>query len=254
MNVLKKNIGQNLIDELNLYFDSFLDLVFPVFCVDCKTKLKISDSFVCSNCFTKIRLLTKKKCRKCSHEIGNFSTTDICNSCHSKRFYFKNCVALIEYNDIARTIFHEIKFKKRRNLLMIFDKVMQSKIDAITHIAQDSTIIPVPMRLGHKRKRTFNQAEIIAKKIAKITKQNFMELLIKNKSTKQQSLLTQKDRLKNLCGSFAVKKNKNIKGKRILIIDDVITTGSTLNECAKELMNAGAREVNCITIARSILN
>ncbi|MBI4358842.1 MAG: ComF family protein [Candidatus Omnitrophica bacterium] len=118
-------------------------------------------------------------------------------------------------------------------------------------------IIPVPLDSRRARERGFNQALIIAKMLKRTDKKNtppIVPLLRKVKKTLPQSQLRREERLNNLAGAFTIRKQRGIRGKQILLVDDIFTTGSTINECTKVLKEAGADRVDFFTIARSHLS
>lgn len=112
--------------------------------------------------------------------------------------------------------------------------------------------MPVPLHINKLRQRQFNQAQLLAKVFAKeFAKKLKGNLLIKIKSGAAQVNLSRRERLENVRGSFRVKNSSSIKDKHILLIDDVVTTGATVNECAKVLSGAGARRIDVFALARS---
>ena len=114
-------------------------------------------------------------------------------------------------------------------------------------------IVPVPLHYTRLIKRKYNQSALLAKELGKLTGIEVdYKSLIKGKITKPQVDCTGNERLQNLKGAFYVKNHKKIKGKKILLIDDVLTTGSTVNECAKALKSAQPKSIYSLTIARSI--
>ncbi|MCC7356170.1 MAG: ComF family protein [Candidatus Doudnabacteria bacterium] len=117
-------------------------------------------------------------------------------------------------------------------------------------LSQADFIIPIPLSPQRKRWRGFNQAEIVAAQISINSNIPLSKALIRNKNTKTQKDLNKKDRLENMKGSFEVSAKANLKGKHVLLIDDVLTTGSTLLEATKALKEAGVTSVICVTLAR----
>lgn len=138
---------------------------------------------------------------------------------------------------------------------IIYDKILEEVAD-INIFARNGKfiVIPIPISPAKLKKRGFNQSELIAKKICELgDKELFVlrnDILVKTKETESQMSIRQKEkRLKNLVGAFAVKNGADLRGKNIIIIDDIITTGATINEAAKVLKEAGAREVIAFTVA-----
>jgi len=150
-------------------------------------------------------------------------------------------------------IFHEIKFKKRRKLLNVFEPYVRLKLDIIKDMLHNTTVIPVPLDKKRKRERDFNQSELLAKTICRYINIP-LELHVLQRIIQQQpqSILHRKERLQNLKGAFIAKRADRIAGKHILLVDDVLTTGSTVNECARVLKEAGAHAITTFTLARAM--
>ena len=120
-------------------------------------------------------------------------------------------------------------------------------------VAGIDSITFVPLESGRLRKRGFNQSKILAVEISRRYAIPIVDCLEKKNLTRHQNELSRDDRLVNLSGAFRVKNNAGtIKGAAMLLLDDVMTTGATLNECAKALLSAGAKEVRCLTLARGL--
>jgi ComF family protein len=119
---------------------------------------------------------------------------------------------------------------------------------------QNFTLIPMPMHPKKQRERGFNQAEILAFGISKKFGVPIENILTRIHDTPPQSELHPFQRAENVKGIFAIRKNENVCGKSFILIDDIFTTGASLNECAKTLKNAGANEILCMTLAISVKN
>lgn len=113
-------------------------------------------------------------------------------------------------------------------------------------------IVPVPLHIKRERQRGFNQAQIIAKELARLKGIELVERsLIREKNVLPQTSLEAKDRQKNVRGAFGIRKSDKIKGKVVILVDDVFTTGATIRECSAVLIKAGSREVRAVTVAQA---
>ncbi len=113
-------------------------------------------------------------------------------------------------------------------------------------------VVSVPLHTKKKRQRGFNQAEIIGQEIADVLEMEYVnDALVKNRSTPPQTSMTAEERKRNIRGVFSLKKKEDVKGRRVLLVDDVYTTGATLRECSQMLIRGGAREVRAFTLARA---
>jgi len=174
-----------------------------------------------------------------------------CAPCRVHKPFYSRGFALVIYQKPTDKILHQIKFSRKPWLLAIFHDRLRDFASS-PHMQTYDYLIPVPMDAGRQRERGFNQASIIARMISKWhpDRVKVTDILKKKKHTLSQSQLTRLDRQRNLSGAFALKRNRAVTGKQILLIDDVFTTGSTLNECAKLLRSHGASRVDFLTIAR----
>jgi len=120
-------------------------------------------------------------------------------------------------------------------------------------ICRDIDVVTfVPMGQGHARAKEYNQSEVLARRVAALSSLACLCALQKVRKTKPQNALSREERLINLRGAFTARPRARVKDARVLLVDDVMTTGATLGECAKVLRDAGAREVRCLTLARGV--
>lgn len=206
--------------------DIVLDCIFPPICGICG---KIDKSHLCEMC--KIEL------EKYRYLNRNYIKEEIFH--------------LFKYKGVIREKIISYKFGDKSYLYEMFCEVFMNNRSACEFLKNYDIIIPVPIHKKRKRDRGFNQSELIAKKIATKLNLNFAnDVLIKEKNTKPQSLLDRNNRIKNVQNVYKVQKAETIKGKHIVILDDIYTTGSTTKECKKMLIKAGASKVGIITIAK----
>ena len=243
-----------LVNEIRNCCRAFVNLLYPDTCVLCNGDLCFDEDGVCHACKKTITVLQEPVCRRCAYELPPYVPVPApCPACHSRKMYFKKTHALIRYDDIAKKIFYEIKFRKRRALLNIFDSSIAQKLKKIAFTVNNAIIIPVPLEFYRKHERDFNQSEIIAHKVSTLTGIPYTTRVLKRvKKSTPQSMLRRKERLHNLINAFKVMQSATINHKDIILIDDVFTTGTTVNECAKVLTEAGAQTVTVFTLARTI--
>lgn len=194
-------------------------------------------------------------------EIENMSPEEFLkNAGKSETIYSKWHKAIFSYKSpIVKTAIHEVKYRGNKKIAKLFGKIMHEELiteaeDGLFVKWQKPIIIPVPMSPARLRERGHNQCELIGSEMEKIDGEIFFEyrpdILEKIKETKSQAKTeNKKERLKNLCGSFRVKKPENIFGKDIIVIDDVTTTGATFSEIRNTLLSAGAKKVFCVAVA-----
>ena len=214
-------------------FEYFLNLLFPNICGFCN---QIDKNSLCKNC---------------EKALLKYELKTIMDFRHDKTKYFDFCFCALKYEDIIRKKIISFKFEEKSYLYKTFAKIIINNKKIYRFIKIYDIIIPVPMYKTKLSVRGYNQSALVARKIAKETKTTFEnDILVKIKDTKTQSTLTKKDRIDNLNDAFKVKNEDKIKGKNIILFDDIYTTGSTVNECSKVLKEAGAKKIFVITIAK----
>ena len=177
----------------------------------------------------------------------------VCGSCLKERPYFHQTESILKYNDISRKLILAFKHGDHIELTDLFIKWINGCCSEI--IDKNDVLVPVPLHWSRLLKRKYNQSALLAQKLAKKHHKFYEPLILKRiKATPSQGHLSPKERQKNVRGAFKVENLNKIKDKSILLIDDVFTTGATVNECSKILLKAGAKSVDVITIARVVKN
>ena len=233
------------INNKSLLISRIINSLYPSKCPSCSDT---TDSFsyapFCTRCWSGIKKYSGPSCKICSTPFSS-GYADQCAECQQKPPFFSKAMSFGIYDGVLAAAinlykFHGIKrlYKPLGDFLLDFD---MQKADAI---------IPVPLGIKKLRERGFNQSLLLSKKVADNFKiPLFMNALIKKKETLPQIGLSARERESNLKGAFAVE--RNFSGMNLLLIDDVMTTGATANECSKKLLSAGAREVTVLTLARA---
>lgn len=215
-----------------------LHLIYPKKCIFCGEIIDYGiDKNICSACVEKYKQITGNKCELCGRPIP---VNNICVQCRGKKHYYEKCYCVYEYKDKVKRFVHNMKFYGVRQ--NCYYAAMQMQLFYHNNgIESCDYVVPVPMFSLNRIGRGYNHAQLIAKTFSRLTGIKYKNALCKYKHTLPQHRLKGNDRLKNLKNAFCV--NKNVKDKTILLIDDVYTTGSTVNECSRMLKKAGARAV-----------
>ncbi len=227
-----------------------INFLLPNSCISCNKILK-TKSQICIDCFNKLNFISAPYCSKCGRPFVDGSASRLCALCvqnKDKTINLSRSVFL--YDEISKKMILEFKFYDKTQNSKAFGKWLElASKDIINHGVD--LIIPVPLHFIRLIKRKYNQAALLAKELGKKThiKVNYHSLC-KKRYTKPQTKFLGIKRRRNVRNSFIIKNPSQIKDKRILLIDDVMTTGSTIKECAKTLIKAGAKEVNVLTLAR----
>lgn len=206
---------------------NILELIYPKTCGMCE---EISKSYLCSKCKLKIKNLLKL------------------NTVQYKDKYFNSHIYLFKYEEGIRDKLLKYKFRDYSYLYKFFSEIIINNCNLKNNY---DIILPVPIHKKRKAKRGYNQSELIAEEIAKnINVEYSNNVLIKTRDTVPQSTLNQHQRMSNVLGIYEVINSQIIVNKNILLIDDIYTTGSTVNECSKVLKQNGAKLVDVLTIAK----
>jgi ComF family protein len=231
-------------------------MVYPAMCVLCRIPLLVNEIYVCLECKNNMKKNPSPNCQRCASPLPPFGPRNTtCHSCRFKKPPFDRGWSLFLYRYPVNKILYQVKFGGKVWLLNLFASAIKENISFCDYQDYDA-ITPVPPDPSRKRERGFNQAQVIAKMISKYSVRNVkvISLLEKKKRTKPQSMLSRHERYGNLKGSMATRSHSFIKGKRVLLVDDVVTTGSTLSECAQLLKLRGAKTVDFFTVARAQLS
>lgn len=198
---------------------------------------------ICEDCLKTITFNNKNTCPVCGRKTER---DEICLECKASAPRFKKAVSPLVYD--GGTVKLIVKFKNGNGYLKeYFAGLIEEKVEDLPVC---DYIIYVPMTKKSMRKRGYNQSELLAKSISKRLKTPVLkDAVVKVKETSEQKSLSHRERVKNLAGCFKVEKRTEIKGKNILLIDDVMTTGATADEICKRLLNAGAKQIFLATAA-----
>lgn len=224
-----------------------MTLIYPGRCVFCDAVIRTGA--VCEDCKDKLRLTENERvCKKCSRPVGENSV--LCPDCLVRPRHFTASFAAAIYSDELRSSVIRFKFYKRPDYHRGYAKIILGSLSALDTLPDVDVVIGVPLSKEGYRERGYHQAVLIAKEVAKgLGLPVFKNVLKKIRHTPAQSSLPREARLENLRGAFGIFKKEKIKGKTILLIDDVFTTGSTADEVSKTLLRAGAKEVYVATLA-----
>ena len=233
------------------------DIVFPPRCISCAAILQsITEKVFCSACREKIKFLTGSLCPLCGMMFFNSpSASHLCGNCLENKPYFSYARAVASYETIILNAIHQFKYGRDLSIGVLLASLMADFSFPDLEFRDYSLIIPVPLHIKKLRKRGFNQSIILADPLGKKWQipVNF-SLLKRCKFTLTQTGLDKKERERNIKRAFEVRDKEKIAGRNIILIDDVYTTGATINECAKTLIKAGAQKVAVLTLARVLQN
>lgn len=222
------------------------ELFFPqeVKCILCGRE--IEKDGICDNCYAHLPRICGKVCEKCGGEVMGMGK--YCNDCSNGDFFIEKNFCIFNYVDKVKSAIIAFKFGGRKHIGYAFSHIIHDYLSGIRKFFD--IIVPMPIHEMRKKERGFNQSEVLAEYL----KEDYSvekDVLIRVKNTPHQTGLNKENRQCNLDGAFKVVNKDKIAGKRILILDDIYTTGSTINECAKTLLKSGAEVVYGLCLARA---
>jgi ComF family protein len=238
---------------------SLFSVLFPSDCRICGSQLTtISSLPVCDPCLAKIVPLDGLLCRCCGEKLfSNFLDSQdgpLCGLCRRAAPHFRRAVAFGPYEGVLRDLVHLFKYQGIKPAGKLLGKLLHQSASTMS-IPESLIVVPVPLWLGKRQTRGFNQAEAIARTFMSFQRSSSIQLetavLVRTRDTASQTGLTRHQRRANVRGAFAVVRQDKVKGRSVLIVDDVMTTGTTAGECARVLRRAGAKEVFVATVARA---
>jgi ComF family protein len=233
------------------------DIIFPPQCLACGEILDPPARHIfCSLCREKIRFITGSLCPICGMPFEDSpAPSHICGSCIEARPHYNQARAAVSFETIIMDAIHKFKYGRSMSLGNALGSFMADFAFPDFDLTEYSLLMPVPLHVKKLRQRGFNQSLLLARALGK--KHNLpvnFSLLKRSKFTLSQTGLHKNEREKNIKGAFIVTDKEKIVGEKIILIDDVYTTGATINECAKTLVKAGAEKVAALTLARVVQN
>ena len=242
------SIKNKIVEIINFIEDLFLK---NHKCICCKKEIPDSNKRgLCEKCFSKVEVFAGDLCSKCGEVVaGNL----LCDSCKDMKYNFDENHSYAVYDEITGTIIKSLKYSGNKYIskyiasMISENKKYFEKVDYITF---------VPISRERLKERGFNQAEEIANEVSKILNIRVLSMLDKVKENTHQAGLSRNERISNIIGTIEIKKDisNELKGKSVMIVDDVFTTGSTLSECAKVLKANGVARVKTMTFAKTRQN
>ena len=229
------------------------DIILPPRCLLCGRVIN-NDNSLCEECFDSITFITKPYCLKCGYPFSKTINIDneLCIHCldDKNKQVFRMCRSAIEYDEYSKKLILDFKFFDHIENKLLLARWLNMAGHDIFEKGVD-LIIPVPLHYTRVMKRKYNQSAILARELSKICNIKVeYKILTRKKMTIPQTKCSSKERKKNVKNAFIANNIDKIKGKRIVLIDDIYTTGATLKECARVLLRAGAKSVDALTVAR----
>lgn len=239
---------------------SVFSVLFPSDCRICKHPLlNISRLPVCDECLDAIAPVFEPQCVQCGDRLlpAQLLVGDgMCQHCRDEAPFFDRASTFGEYEGVLRETIHLLKYEGVLSTVPLLGKVLSTVIHDLLAAKPDVVplLIAVPLHAGKRRARRFNQSELLARDCAqRLSKRVVLAkgVLERHRPTQSQVGLTREQRVANMQGAFRVRNAQAVRGQVVILVDDVMTTGATLSECARILKKAGVAEVWAVTVART---
>ncbi len=234
-----------------IFLNTLLELFYPSNCAGCGQP-QDSGTLLCERCKATAPRIQPPFCRCCSRSFeGAIEEEFSCPNCEDRALAFDCVVSMYPAKGVLRELIHRFKYGGHFHLRRVLAEfLMDAMQDSRLQATPVDCLVPVPLHPTRLRERGFNQAEALAEAVSKRACLPVLKCIERRLYTKTQTRFDRMERMQNLRNAFALRKNSNVRGKHLVLLDDVLTTGSTLHECALVLRAAGAESVRAVTVAR----
>lgn len=238
--------------QIKQWTDGLLDLLFPIRCPVCDKPVSYyeREDGICASCVAKLPVIRKNRCLRCGRELAG-KRTELCTDCMQSegRHSYARGFALCSYQDVMRESIYRFKYGGRREYARVYGRLMAEQFGGAMKRAGIEGIIPVPLHMLREKQRGYNQAALLARALGEYTGVPVYEdYIIRVRHTPPMKTLGAAERQNNLKKAFKIGRN-DVKLKITIVIDDIYTTGSTIDAVAKTLIKAGAARVYFVTLA-----
>lgn len=226
-----------------------LDALFPRRCPVCGDIVIPKGDSICPSCHKLLSYIKSPVCLKCGKEVMN-PAIEYCFDCSRHPRSFEYGIAMLNYNEAAAHSMAAVKYKNKREYLDFYAEEAAERCGPQLLSMQADCLVPVPVHPSRLKSRGFNQAQVLAEKLGKLLELPVCaDLLKRNKKTEPQKELNPRERLRNLEEAFTVEEPQlEEEITRVILVDDIYTTGSTIEACARALGQAGIKKVYFFTV------
>ena len=247
-----------LLTTVRDWSEALLSLVYPNVCQCCGTeRAGRLQGYVGERCREDIRVLRPPMCARCGLTFqGDINMSFECSNCHNVALHFAYARSAAAAKGVLLEIIHRYKYQRALWFEpFLAELLVKAALPTLGSGSGWNMIVPVPLHPSRQREREFNQAENLACRLARATGLPLnSRALVRTEATPSQTRLSREDRARNVRNAFAAAQRANLRGARVVLVDDVMTTGATTNACARVLRKAGAEEVCVWTVARGLVH
>ena len=244
--------------EAKCWLDAGLGFFYPDICQICRNECATADEgYVCGHCRSReggLRFIEPPFCERCGLPYeGAFTTTFECGNCREMELHFQAARAAVAAQGVVLDAIHRYKYQRALWFEPFLAGLLVDRAAPLVVQERWDLIVPVPLHPLKQREREFNQAERLAARLGQAVGIPVARRLLRRvEPTRTQTLLTRRERAANVRRAFAVRPGTCLDGERIILVDDVLTTGATTSACAQALRSAGAGDVYVWTVARGL--
>lgn len=241
--------------RFNPLLHAALNVLFPPICHVCRKFIPAAGSLhICPACHDRLTPIVSPMCRVCGIPFVGAGEDHVCGDCITSPPRFDAARAALAYEDVSRDLLHAFKYRNKTHLRRPLALLMIERLSDFVGLRPPDLIMPVPLHRKRLQSRGFNQAVLLGEILSSHWKLPLDRYnLRRTRWTEPQVNLSAGERRANVKGAFSVQKSCLVHGRRVLLVDDVLTTGSTVEECSLLLKTVGAKEVTVITAARALV-
>lgn len=240
--------------KVNIYLNKLLDIIFVsnIYCIGCGAIIDKSRKYsLCNDCMENMAWTSGKVCERCGRTLGESRMEKLCYFCRTANHSYDRCYPCTSYHEREKKIISDLKAGKQAYIAGYLAEIIFDKLVSCNALHGMEILMPVPANAKNEKRRGFNQAELITGKVFEKCRENakglkyYTDVLRRDKKGVQMKGESSEERRMNIKGQILLSETKAhlVRGKTVLLIDDVYTTGATADECAKVLKSAGARRV-----------
>ncbi len=228
-----------------------LDLVYPRSCAGCGGDVDGGSDHLCWDCLAKVTYVQPPYCAVCGDPVdGRIDDAFTCYVCSSARPHFDLARSAVRYTGVLQNALRAFKYREALWMRTDLARVMEACVAAHYDPDRIDLVTFVPLYPARQRERGYNQSELLARALARRLRKPLKRCLARIRPTRTQTNLTAPARATNVKDAFRPRRARGFAGRRVLLVDDVMTTGATVNECARMLKRGGAEQVYVVTVAR----
>ncbi|HPK83788.1 MAG TPA: ComF family protein [Candidatus Syntrophosphaera sp.] len=232
----------------NAILGSVDKLLFPPVCLACNESVDSAAEVLCSQCRERLQPIMENYCDKCGAPLADYR----CEACSHLAFKFDYARAAYVFKTPAQELVYHLKYSDIRSPAVFFSQALMSIPAAKRFRGNFDLVTAVPLHRVRERDRGYNQSELLGRALAFELGIPFSQPVIRRQNTRSQTNLSRQARLDNLSGAFTLRRGANVGGQRIIVVDDVFTTGTTVNEVSQVLKAGGASRVAVLTATRAV--